>query len=265
MDENWKHFGVKITVAMALETERDDWDKHWDDFSEASEMGPATLYRHRAMIRLLGIKGSTGRGVRLLDIGSGTGGFAALFCELFPEVEFLGLELSASGVRKARARVPNATFLQRDLLADDESDRLFGATHAVCSEVLEHLDDPGKLLRRVQRYMAHDCKLIVTVPGGTRNKFDIQIGHRRHFTGDSVRNVLEDAGYHVERSNGIGFPFFNLYRMLTAMRGDKLAQDVSGPPSLVVRLGTAVFNPLFRLNLDSFGWQTIAVARLSAT
>src|SRR5690242_15018676 len=34
----------------------DDWDQHWTEFSAASDMGPATRYRQRVCLRLLGIK-----------------------------------------------------------------------------------------------------------------------------------------------------------------------------------------------------------------
>jgi hypothetical protein len=77
-----------------------------------------------------------------------------------------------------------------------------------------------------------------------------------------LRKLLKSCGFEVEICYGAGFPFFNLYRLLLTMRGDRLIGDVSGPPSLVVRLGTAVFDRLFRLNfIRRWGWQTVAVAR----
>jgi SAM-dependent methyltransferase len=240
----------------------DNWDRHWTDFSESSEMGPATKYRQRLAIKLLGVDAG-GAEVRMLDIGSGTGGFAQLFCARFSQAKFHGLDLSPTGVALAGRRVPQAVFEQRDLLAPlPEGDAVrFQATHAVCSEVFEHLDDPLVLLRNAAAYMAPGCRLVVTVPGGRPNVFDRYIGHRRHYTALELRQLLESAGFEVERATGAGFPFFNLYRLLTTWRGERLKQDVSGPPSLLVRAGTVIFCLLFRFNLMSTGCQTVAVAR----
>jgi len=87
----------------------------------------------------------------------------------------------------------------------------FGATHAIASEVLEHLDDPVTLLRNGMAYMAPGCRVIVTVPGGPISAFHRHIGHRRHYTPVLLRDLLTAAGFEVEVSTGIGFPFFNLY------------------------------------------------------
>jgi len=240
----------------------DNWDQHWTDFSEASEMGPATLFRQRVCLRLLKIAGR-GEGVRMLDIGSGTGNFSERFSESFPSARVHGLEMSQTGVDLASRRLPQATFEQRDLLQPlpAGSKPAVQATHAVCSEVLEHLDDPATLLRNAMPYMAPGCRLVVTVPGGKPNAFDLHIGHRRHYTADDLRQLLESAGFEVELATGVGFPFFNLYRLMTTWRGIRLKEDVSGQPSFLVRTGMLVFGLLFRFNLLSAGWQTVAVAR----
>ena len=138
-----------------------------------------------------------------------------------PRAQFLGLELSHTGVEIATRRVPAARFLPRDLLAratpDDGVD--FRATHALCSDVLEHLDDPALLLRHAAAYMAPGCKLVVTVPGGWYSAFYGHIGHRRHYTPAELSDLLENAGFAVERVCAAGFPFFNIYRMLVTLRG----------------------------------------------
>jgi SAM-dependent methyltransferase len=141
------------------------------------------------------------------------------------------------------------------------------ATHAVCSEVLEHVDDPVVFLRHAQEYLAPGAQLIVTVPGGPISAFDREIGHRQHFNRSQIRSLLEQAGYSVERTYLAGFPFFNLYRLLVIMRGARLARDIestaAGQPSGLLRFAMKVFRVLFHANLlDSpFGWQVVATAR----
>jgi hypothetical protein len=72
---------------------------------------------------------------------------------------------------------------------------------------------------------------------------------------------LRQAGFQVDRLYSAGFPFFNLFRLLIAWRGEKLIKSVSGRPSLIVRLAMWVFDLLFRFNLMRWGWQSVAVAR----
>jgi len=240
----------------------DDWDRHWLDFSAAAELSPATRYRRRLALRLLAEHGPAAP-VRMLEIGSGAGQFAAEFLARAPRAQFLGLELSRTGVDIASRRVPAARFLQRDLLAPHSpDDRLdFNATHALCSDVLEHLDDPALLLRQAAAYMAPGCKLVVTVPGGWYSAFYGHIGHRRHYTPAQLTTLLESAGFTVNRACAAGFPFFNLYRMLVTLRGQELIAEAARGPSLLMRTAGVAFDALFRFNLmHPWGWQTVAVA-----
>jgi SAM-dependent methyltransferase len=245
----------------------DDWDRHWDDYAAAAEHNPAQEYRRRLTLALLGQQ-LTPR--RLLDIGSGQGDFLADAARRWPSAELRGLETSAVGVEKSQAKVPTARFEVRDLLdgSSPGADEARWATHAVCSEVLEHVDRPQELVRAARAYLAPGCRLVVTVPGGPMSAFDRHIGHRRHFSPTELKGLLKDAGMPVEYSTGAGFPFFNLYRGVVISRGERIAADFAAsgpgvPDTRVARAAMTGFRVLFRLNLSRSrrGWQTIAVAR----
>ena len=239
----------------------DDWDLHWRDLGRSAVLNPAQEYRRRLIMANLGI--GEGSGARVLDLGSGLGDFLNDLQATHPEVPKLGIEISTSGTEIARQRVPHATFLQSDLLNDDPPAEYHGfATHAVCSEVLEHVDDPVGFLKHARHYMAPGCRLVVTVPGGPRSAFDQHIGHRRHFSAAELHHVLADAGFSVKFTAGSGFPFFNLYRLLVILRGRKLIGDAAGAPTPLLKTTSHFFGILFRLNVSRsrYGWQTIGVA-----
>ena len=254
-----------------MSSTRDDWERHWQDYSETAEHNPAQNYRREWILSLLGVSGS-GEEVRIVDIGSGQGDMAAAIRARFPSAEILGLELAQAGVEISRRKVPRARFVQRNLLDQTEPPpELRGwATHAVCSEVIEHLDDPAVLLRNARAYMSEGCRLIVTAPGGPMSAFDKHIGHRKHWQRQEIETLMRKAGYTPELVTGVGFPFFNLYRCLVILRGEKLISDVSRGPSsqtsLAARVAMSVFSRLIRLNLNSsrWGWQMVAKARASA-
>ena len=252
------------TASRGDDVERDDWNRHWDDYAAAVAASPAQEYRRRLVLRLLA---SSSPPRRVLDIGSGTGDLAAELRRAFPQVEVVGLEISRSGVDLARRKVPDAVFLERDLTkAGDPPPEYRGwATHAICSEVLEHVDDPARLLRHAAAYLAPGCRLVVTVPGGPMTAFDRYIGHRRHFRPDELRILLETAGFSVERAAGVGFPFFNLYRLAVLARGRRLVHDVARPAretGSVPAAAMLLFRLLLRLDpaLPRWGWQTVATA-----
>jgi SAM-dependent methyltransferase len=242
----------------------DDWDRHWDDYASSAERNPAQRFRRKLILSMLRDAGNSASVVpeRVLDIGSGQGDFAAEMAETFPGAKLLGLELSASGVEAARRKVPGAEFVQWDLLADHRppAHLLNWASHAVCAEVLEHLDEPERLLANASAWLEPACRLIVTVPGGPMSQFDRHIGHRKHYRPDELRALLERVGFDVESAHGAGFPFFNLYRRVVIARGSKLIRDVASKPSIAARIAMRGFDQLFRWNLTTCGWQTVAVA-----
>lgn len=252
-----------------MAVEQDDWNRHWRQYAESASTNPAEAYRRRLVLGLLALDGT---GDRVLDIGSGQGDLAAELQRSRPGVQLLGIELSEQGVAVARTKVPEATFLQRDLLeATHPPPELRGwATHAVCSEVLEHVDEPERLLAGAMAYLAPGCKVVVTVPGGPRSAFDRHIGHRRHYGRSDLRALLERAGLEVDRVAAAGFPFFNLYRLAVILRGDKLIDDVAAgdeaPASGLALAVMRVFGVLFGANLASspWGWQIVAQARVPA-
>ena len=241
---------------------KDDWDRHWEDYRDAVATSPAQAYRRRLILAHLDLPSAAAP--RILDIGSGLGDFLIDVHAQYPHVPKLGLESSQTAVDIATRRCPEVDFLQRDLLADEAEapgHRGF-ATHAVCSEVLEHVDDPLRLLTNARPYLAEGCRLVVTVPGGPRSAYDRHIGHRRHFTAAELSQLLTQAGFTVECATGAGFPFFNLYRLLVISAGRRLVRTAAGKPGASLRLLAAVFRVLFKLNSAAgIGWQVLAVAR----
>jgi SAM-dependent methyltransferase len=238
--------------------ERDDWDAHWNEYAIATEYNPAQSYRRWLALRLLE---RTSTPERLLDIGSGQGDLLLEAAKRWPGAALLGLEASRRGNELAQAKLPAARFETIDLTQDASwLVPLAGwASHAVCLEVLEHIDEPVAFIRNVLVYLAPGARLVVTVPGGPMSAFDRQIGHRRHYSPGLLRRHLEEAGLCVAATFGAGFPFFNLYRRVIIARGERLAGDVSrrgGRPSGVARAAMIAFRPLLGVSLPRSAWGT---------
>jgi SAM-dependent methyltransferase len=247
-------------------TRTDDWDSHWSTYVAANALSPASAYRTRLIFDLLALQRASAP-VRLLDLGSGQGELAAQALRLRPDAEVVGLDLSHTGVARARTIVPAARFFQQDFTRPIEIDGTYRAwaTHAVCSEVLEHLDDPVATLRNIRTLLAPGCRLVITVPGGPMSAFDRHIGHRRHFTARLLESTLHAAGMQSVDVRGAGFPFFNLYRLAVVARGRRLIEEAGGgDESRLPAAGRAMlhaFGWLFKYNARKtrLGWQLVAV------
>ncbi len=250
------------------------WERHWDQIAEASRLNPANAFRRRLTFRLLDLCQSGHDGVdndeaikdmSLLDIGCGTGDFLSAMQSRYPRARLAGVDRSKTGLDATVRKIPGALLMHADLEAPDSvSDQLRGwASHAVCSEVLEHVGDPVQVLRNLTDYLKPGGWLVVTVPGGPKSAFDKSIGHHRHYTAGQIRADLEQAGYQVRFATGAGFPMFNLYRLVVVMRGERLSADISGRPSLAARAAMALFGLLLRFTLldTPWGWQIVALAQ----
>jgi SAM-dependent methyltransferase len=253
-------------MALPGGTSAEDWNRHWHTYAGAVETNPAQAYRRKLIFEALDLARARGR-VRLLEIGCGIGDFSRELTERYPAVELTGLDRSETALEVARRKVPEAAFFLRDLGTEAvvAPEHHTFATHAVCSEVLEHLEDPVVALRHARDYLAPGARLVVTVPAGPVSAFDRHIGHRGHFTPERLCAVLEGAGLEVSAVFGAGFPFFNLYRLMVVLRGEKLIDDVAGQGALPMRARAAMglFSLLFRFNSGRtrYGWQLVATAR----
>jgi SAM-dependent methyltransferase len=243
----------------------DDWDQHWGSYAESVEHNPAQAYRRELVLSMLELDRAKSP-VKLLEIGSGQGDLSRELKRLYPAIDLVGIDLSETGLAIARRKVPDGQFFVQDLTEPLAIPAIYRgwATHAVCSEVLEHIDDPLKALKNASECLAPGGRLVITVPGGPMSAFDRHIGHRGHFTASRLEALLLEAGFEVDALYGAGFPFFNLYRLAVVARGQKLITDVEGAQGLSfsARATMRFFGLLFRCNATRTrrGWQLVATA-----
>jgi SAM-dependent methyltransferase len=252
----------------AKQGDRDNWSKHWESYADAASENPAQGMRHKLILSAMSRMPE--KVDLLLDIGSGQGDFLRRAASCHIARHLVGFELSKVGVAISQAKVPEARFIQADLLDPPETLNEYAerADVAVCSEIIEHVDDPVYFLQSLRKYLKPGGRLIVTVPGGPMSAFDRNIGHRKHFDAASITTALRSARFSVEKIQLAGFPFFNLYRLTVILRGRRLIDDVKagtshGGPNALAILAMRAFRFLFHGNVNNspFGWQVVAFAR----
>jgi 2-polyprenyl-3-methyl-5-hydroxy-6-metoxy-1,4-benzoquinol methylase len=103
-------------------------------------------------------------GAEVLDVGCGNGVISRSLGEQGFNVR--GIDISSKTIEKARLlnKFPNVHF---EVMSAEQLVASGKRYHAViCSEVLEHLNEPGKLLNVLHQSLHDDGILIVTVPNG---------------------------------------------------------------------------------------------------
>lgn len=243
----------------------DNWDQHWANHAEAASTNPAQMYRFERMVKLVSSQMSRDSIPVVVDVGCGTGDLLRRLHDAYPHARFVGIEPSTEGSQISQNKNPGAQILQVDITVSTEADEVIRKSNVVvCSEVLEHLDNPECLVRAISEKSAVGSFLVVSVPGGPRSGFDRFIGHRRHFNKTRLQNLLADSGFSEIKVYRSGFPGFNLYKIAVMSASSRIireSQELSSRKS--VGLATRMFATLMKYSLQDslLGWQLFATGK----
>lgn len=208
-------------------------------------------------------KGSWQDPVDILDVGCGTGANLEMLSE-FGAAQ--GVDVSAEALAFCRERgLANVKSGAAEALPyDDGSFDL-----ATGLDVVEHLDDDLAGLKEMHRVLRRDGRVLLFVPAfmflwGVQD--DIS-NHRRRYTMKGLKQVVEAAGFAVERATYVNISFFapillgRLFMRVTGLRPESENNIAIGALNGVLgKLLAAERGPLRYLNFP-FGVSIICVAR----
>ena len=202
------------------------------EYSEYTYCDTAPTHAHQhlapALRNLLG-----GDHVRLLDLGCGNG---SLTSAVIPEdCEAHAVDLSESGTGRAKLSFPQVRFHCLDVTGDLSAIPGFGSFDVVISaEVVEHVYLPRNLVKHAYEALRPGGRAIITTPyhGYWKNlalaltgKLDAHFtalwdcGHIKFWSRATLTQLLEEAGFRIERFAGIGrVPFLWRSMILVARK-----------------------------------------------
>lgn len=204
-------------------------------------------------------------GSQVIDIGCGTGGFAA---ELAREYKVAGLDMEPLALEYCRRR--GLTDLHNTTVAGfPREGRNIRASFML--DVIEHIDDDLSVVKEVYDLLPAGGWMIATVPAYNwlwSRHDELHMHYRRH-TRKSIRTLLEKAGFSIRYSsyfNTFLFPAAVAKRFLDKLTGkDKKHNDpVDKVSDMMNRLFTGIFSaeaaflPFIRF---PFGLSVIVIAQ----
>jgi SAM-dependent methyltransferase len=211
----------------------------------------------------------------VLEIGCGQGAVGARIAR---HATYTGVEPDPASAALAAARIGRRGGT---VLTGDAGVIPWGQTwDVVCAfEVLEHIEDDAAALRTWTKHVRKGGHVVLSVPEDP-DRFgpsDVQVGHFRRYTEDSLGEVLTGAGLHVTTLQHYGWPLGYLLeaashraaRRALAGSGDEPAERAVGsggwlqPGAIagqVLRIGATPFAAVQGRRTDK-GTGLVAVAR----
>jgi SAM-dependent methyltransferase len=207
-------------------------------------------------------------GIRILELGSGTGGNLKMLAA-FGAVTAVELNDDARALSLSKAgatRDVRAGSLPNDLPLDDETFDL------ICLfDVLEHIDDDEATLAVIGRHLAPGGTVIITVPAFKPlwGPHDVALHHKRRYAKSELAAKIAAAGFLASRLTFFNTALFApalLVRLADRLRRPGKAAGTKTPGRIVNEILAAVFSverfPLRWIDLP-FGLSLLAVLKRS--
>lgn len=183
------------------------YDKSWQQTEERFEK------RYPIILEMVGTN------KKVLDIGCGKGLLSSLIQKQNNNV--IGIDISDKALKETERK---GIKVKKVNLEDGLPFSNDGFDCVVCSEVIEHLFDPLKLLKEIRRVLKNDGLVIITIPNIAhlirrliflfgvfpedhqkyRTSGTSKWEHIRFYTLKSVKQLVDEAGFNVVEIKGVG-------------------------------------------------------------
>jgi SAM-dependent methyltransferase len=167
--------------------------------------------------------------VTVVDVGTADALMLGLLGADWPDAGFVGLEMN--GVLLRASDVPGVHKVIGDAVALPLADGV--ADVVVATAVIEHLDDPARLIREARRVLAPGGVLVVTTPDPMMERISAAIGllkeagHQHTFNLKRLAALMAESGLRVVETkkfmfSPVGFPAERLIERLLGPLGLRL-------------------------------------------
>ncbi|MEM3736463.1 MAG: class I SAM-dependent methyltransferase [Candidatus Bathyarchaeia archaeon] len=156
------------------------------------------------------------KGPRVLDVGCGDGTITRELCKHFTYVD--GVDASKTQVDIAKKNVSCVTFYVSTIEDFEPKDKY---DSIVMVDILEHIEDPVKALKKIKLWLKRDGYIVIQVPNALSlnrrigkimglikecydlTPYDVKVGHKRLYDINLLRQHIKASGLKMESWGGI--------------------------------------------------------------
>lgn len=151
----------------------------------------------------------------VVDVGCGDGGITSFSARQGAHV--ILADLDPDKIRQAAERLKDSPARQVDAHVTDASPLPLAdgsCSRVICTEVLEHVDDPAALMSELVRVGRPGALFLISVPGGEQETLQKSLAppmyfekpnHIRIFDAASFESLVESSGLVIERRLAVSF------------------------------------------------------------
>ena len=152
---------------------------------------------------------------KVLDVGCASGWFLSNIAAKFPRASYYGIDIYDKGIAYAKLLYPNIQFKVADAHAIPFPNETFDLI--ICTEVLEHVDDPKGALLEMRRVLTKNGKVIIELDSGTvlfsivwylwRKAYGRvwNDSHLHSFTARKLEQVTTSSGFTIRQKRTFNF------------------------------------------------------------
>ena len=202
-----------------------NWSEDLEEFHEESTRDhPIEVLTRRTVLSCLRLEALSSTAT-VVEVGCSTGYMLADLRNAFPKAGLLGVDLIASGLRKAHATLPECLVTQADAcelpLADVCADGV------VSINLLEHVPNDERALTEIGRVLRPGAAAVLVVPTGPAlyDYYDRFLHHERRYGRGELAHKAMGVGLKVEADLYLGsvvYPAFWAIKKRNRIRFDDL-------------------------------------------
>jgi len=154
---------------------------------------------------------------RIVEVGCGSGAFGREYLKCNPDCEYIGIELEPEYADVARVWCSRVIVGNIEHMPEEVFKSLFPASCWVFGDVLEHLQDPWSVLRRVRQFLSTTSCVIACIPNAQHWSVQVRLNcgafryedyglldrtHLRWFTRKTAEELFHTSGFDVVEAGG---------------------------------------------------------------
>lgn len=203
---------------------------------------------------------------RILDFGCGTGSALSI----------LNTVGTVHGVDKEKSALTfcrkNGFYRVRQITNEQLPYQNHFFDIITCLDVLEHISDDVRALKKMRRVLKSDGYLIIFVPACPYlwSELDVRSHHKRRYTYQRLYQVLQDSGFIIQKMSYFNYIFFVPILIIRMLQKTSILSNVNWgiDPKIKSALINTLLTWIFTLDIKSlkyisppWGVSLLAVAR----